>query len=103
MRSVRVAENFDNKRFKKSYKPLFWKEIDQSINKTRKSPLFLHAPMVPLCLTIAVIPQFRSIIPCEKILYVEMSLGTLYIEMRLFGVFWTCLSIKSPTQVNGEV
>ena len=44
-----------------------------------------------------ILPQFRSIIPCEIILYVEMSLGTLYIEMRLFGVFWTCLSIKSPT------
>ena len=54
-RSVRVADSFGNKRFKKSHKPLFWKEIDQSINKTRKYPLFLHAPTVPLCLTIAVI------------------------------------------------
>ncbi len=29
-RSVRVADSFGNKRFNKSYKPLFWKEIDQS-------------------------------------------------------------------------
>ena len=54
-RSVRVADNFGNKRFKKSYKPLLCNEVDQSINKTRKYPLFLHAPMVPLCLTIAAI------------------------------------------------
>ena len=32
-----------------------------------------------------------------------MSFGTLYIDMKLFGVFWTCLSMKSPTQTNGEV
>ena len=31
-----------------------------------------------------------------------MFFGTLYIDMRLFGVFWTCLSMKSPTQTNGE-
>ena len=54
-RSVRVADNFGNKRFKKSCKPMLWNEVDKDINKTRKYPLCLHAPTVPLCLTIAVI------------------------------------------------
>ena len=31
-----------------------------------------------------------------------MSFGTLYIDMKLFDVFWTCLIMKSPTQTNGE-
>ena len=31
-----------------------------------------------------------------------MSFGTLYIDMKLFGVFWTCLSIKSPTKPMGK-
>jgi len=52
---VRVADSFGNKRFKKSCKPLFWNEVDKNINKTRKYPLFLHAPTAPLCLTIATI------------------------------------------------
>ena len=30
-------------------------EVDKIINKTRKYPLFLHAPTVPLCLTISAI------------------------------------------------
>ena len=54
-RSLRVADNFGNKHFKKSCKPLFCNEVDKNINKTRKYPLFLHAPTVPLCLTIAAI------------------------------------------------
>ena len=54
-RSVRVADNFGNERFKKSCKPLFCNEVDKNINKTRKYPLFLHAPTVPLCLTISAI------------------------------------------------
>ena len=54
-RSVRVADNFGNKHFKKSCKPLLCNEVDKNINKTRKYPLFLHAPTVPLCLTIATI------------------------------------------------
>ena len=35
--------------------PLLCNEVDKNINKTRKYPLFLHAPTVPLCLTIATI------------------------------------------------
>ena len=35
--------------------PLLCNEVDKNINKTRKYPLFLHAPTVPLCLTIAAI------------------------------------------------
>ena len=54
-RSVRVADSFGKKRFMKSCKPLLCNEVDKNIIKTRKSPLFLHAPTVPLCLTIAVI------------------------------------------------
>ena len=54
-RSVRVADNFGNKHFKKSCKLLLCNEVDKNINKTRKYPLFLHAPTVPLCLTIATI------------------------------------------------
>ena len=41
--------------FKKSCKPLLCNEVDKNINKTRKYPLFLHAPTVPLCLTISAI------------------------------------------------
>ena len=52
-RSVRVADRFGKKRFKNSCKPLFGNEVDQSIDKTRKYPLLLHAPTVPLCLTIS--------------------------------------------------
>ena len=52
-RSVRVADSFGKKRFKKSCKPLFGNEVDQSIDKTRKYPLMLHAPTVLLCLTIS--------------------------------------------------
>ena len=29
--------------------PLLCNEVDKNINKTRKYPLFLHAPTVPLC------------------------------------------------------
>ena len=36
-------------------KQMLCNEVDQNINKTRKYPLFLHAPTVPLCLTIATI------------------------------------------------
>ena len=54
-RSVRVADSFGKKRFKKSCKPMLWNEVDKNINKTRKYPLFLHAPLVPLCLTISTI------------------------------------------------
>ena len=53
--SVCITDSFGNKRFKKSCKPLLCKEVDKSITKTRKYPLFLHAPTVPLCLTIATI------------------------------------------------
>ena len=35
--------------FNKFCKPLLWNAIDQSINKTRKYPLMLHAPMLPQC------------------------------------------------------
>ena len=35
--------------------PLLCNEVDKNINKTRKYPLFLHAPTVPLCLTISAI------------------------------------------------
>ena len=52
-RSVRVADSFGKKRFKKSCKPQLCNEVDKSINKTRKYPLMLHAPTVPLCLTIS--------------------------------------------------
>ncbi len=52
-RSVRVADNIGNKRFNKSCKPQLCNEVDKSINKTRKYPLMLHAPTVPLCLTIS--------------------------------------------------
>ena len=41
--------------FKKSCKPPLCNEVDKNINKTRKYPLFLHAPTVPLCLTISAI------------------------------------------------
>ena len=44
-----------HKHFKKSCKPLLCNEVDKNINKPRKYPLFLHAPTVPLCLTIATI------------------------------------------------
>ena len=54
-RSVRVADSFGNKRFKKSCKPLLCNEVDKNINKTRKYSLFLHAPTVPLCLMISAI------------------------------------------------
>ena len=47
-RSVRVADSFGNKRFKKSCKPLLCNDVDKIINKTRKYPLFLHALTVPL-------------------------------------------------------
>ena len=36
-------------------KQMFCNEVDKIINKTCKYPLFLHAPTVPLCLTIATI------------------------------------------------
>ena len=36
-------------------KQVLCNEVDKIINKTRKYPLFLHAPTVPLCLTIATI------------------------------------------------
>ena len=36
-------------------KQMLCNEVDQNINKTRKYPLFLHAPTVPLCLTIVAI------------------------------------------------
>lgn len=48
-RSVRIADSFSKKRFKKSCKPLLCNEVDKNINKTRKYPLQLHAPTVPLC------------------------------------------------------
>ena len=54
-RSVCVADSFGKKRFKKSCKPQLCNEVDKSINKTHKYPLFLHAPTVPLCLTISAI------------------------------------------------
>ena len=54
-RSLRVADNFGNKHFKKSCKPPLCNEVNKNINKTRRYPLFLHAPTVPLCLTIATI------------------------------------------------
>ena len=54
-RNVRIADSFGNKRFYKYCKPLLCNEVDKNINKTRKYPLFLHAPTVPLCLTIATI------------------------------------------------
>ena len=54
-RSVHIAERSGYKRFNKSCKPLLCNEVGHSINKTRKSPLFLHAPTVPLCLTISAI------------------------------------------------
>ncbi len=41
--------------FKKSCKPLLCNEVDKNINKTRKYPLFLHAPTVPLCQQIALL------------------------------------------------
>ena len=36
-------------------KQMFCNEVDKIINKTRKYPLLLHAPTVPLCLTISAI------------------------------------------------
>ena len=54
-RSVRVADSFGKKRFKKSCKPQLCNEVDKSINKTRKYSLMLHAPTVPLCLMISAI------------------------------------------------
>lgn len=35
--------------------PLLCNEVDKNINKTRKYPLMLHTPTVPLCLTISTI------------------------------------------------
>ena len=46
-------------------------------------------------------PQFRSVFPCEAILYVEMSFWALYVVMRTFGLLGSCLGMKSPTQTNG--
>ena len=36
-------------------KQMLCNEVDKIINKARKYPLFLHAPTVPLCLTISAI------------------------------------------------
>ena len=47
------------------------------------------------------LPQFRSIIPCEVLLYIEVTFLDLSIDM---GIFWgSCIIMKSPTQTNGEV
>ena len=54
-RSVHVADSFGKKRFKKSCKPQLCNEVDKNINKTRKYPLMLHTPTVPLCLMISAI------------------------------------------------
>ena len=47
------------------------------------------------------LPQFRSVFPCEAILYVEMSFWALYVVIRIFGASWV-LSGHAPTQANGE-
>ena len=56
--SVQILDSFGNKRInvlRNLVNPLLCNEVDKNINKTRKYPLFLHAPTVPLCLTIATI------------------------------------------------
>ena len=51
----------------------------------------------------AILPQFRSVFPCEAILCVEMSFWRLYMLIRGFsGLPGSYLGMKSPTQTNGE-
>ena len=51
-----------------------------------------------------VIPQFRSIIPCEVLLYIEVIfLGFIHWYGDFLVFLGSFLSIKSPTQTNGEV
>ena len=38
----------------------------------------------------------------RKFYMLRCLFGTLYVDMRCFGVSWFFLSIKSPTQTNGE-
>ena len=50
------------------------------------------------------IPQFRSIIPCEVLLYIEVIfLGFIHWYGDFLVFLGSFLSIKSPTQTNGEV
>ena len=42
------------------------------------------------------LPQFRSIIPCDVLLYIEVTFWTLYIDMGIFRSSWFLHRHKIP-------
>ena len=55
------------------------------------------------CCLLLLLPQFRNIIPCEVLFYIEVTFWALSIDLGISGVLGSCIGIKSPTQTNGEV
>jgi len=49
---------------------------------------------------ILVIPQFRSIILCDLLLYIDVTFWYLSIDLGFFWGSWFCMGIKSPTQTQ---
>ena len=47
-----------------------------------------------------VIPQFRSIILCDLLLYIDVRFWYLSIDLGFFWGSWFCMGIKSPTQTQ---
>ena len=54
-------------------------------------------------LSFCFLPQFRSIIPCEVLLYIEVTFLDLSIDMGIFWGSWFLHRHKIPHQTNGEV
>ena len=46
------------------------------------------------------IPQFRSIILCDLLLYIDVTFWYLSIDLGFFWGSWFCMGIKSPTQTQ---
>ena len=45
-------------------------------------------------------PQFRSIILCDLLLYIDVTFWYLSIDLGFFWGSWFCMGIKSPTQTQ---
>gem|GEM_PF-2613591 len=56
----------------------------------------LHHQKVNRLFRLVVIPQFRSIIPCEVLLYIEVTFLDLSIDMGIFWGSWFLHSHEIP-------